>query len=55
MPFTKNINKDFIIDQDRVRLTSEYLQNNQKFFKKITGTRLAAILGRNAYTSPFKT
>lgn len=53
MPFIKQLDKDFVIKDNHFELTPDYLKDSWKF-KKITGTRLSAIIGRNKYTSPFK-
>ena len=55
MPFIKKLNEDFIIENNCVKLTSNYLSINNKKFKKITGTRFSAILGHNKFQTPFKT
>ena len=52
MPFTKQINKDFYIKNNRIYLSDEYDNKNKKYFKKITGSRFASILNLNQYTSP---
>lgn len=53
MPFVKQLNKDFIIKDNHFELSPAYLKDSWKF-KKITGTRLCAVLGKNKYTSPLK-
>lgn len=53
MPFIKKLNNDFVIKDNHFELTPTYLKDSWKF-KKITGTRLSAVLGKNKYTSPFK-
>lgn len=53
MPFIKQLNKDFVIKDNHFELTPDYLKESWKF-KKITGTRLSAVLNKNKYTSPFK-
>lgn len=55
MPFKASYKKDFYISQNKIYLNEIYKIKNQSKFKKITGTRLAAILDKNKYTSPFKT
>lgn len=55
MPFKATYNKDFFIKDDCIHLSTEYLAANFKKFKKITGSRFASILGKNAYNSPAKT
>lgn len=52
MPFTKQLNKDFYIKDNRIYLSDEYYRKNNKYFKKITGSRFASILKLNQYTSP---
>ncbi|MBP5256956.1 MAG: YqaJ viral recombinase family protein [Mycoplasma sp.] len=52
MPFTKQINKDFYIKDNRIYLSDEYFNKNRKYFKKITGSRFASILNLNQFTSP---
>ncbi|XQP55985.1 MAG: MPN551 family DNA-binding protein [Mycoplasmoidaceae bacterium] len=54
MPFVKQLNKDFVIRDDHFELTPEYIKANSFKFKKITGTRLSSIIGKNKYTSPLK-
>lgn len=54
MPFIKQLNKDFILKDDRFELTPEYIKANCFKFKKITGTRLSSVIGKNKYTTPFK-
>ncbi len=46
--------KKFEIKDDRIVLTPEYIEKNKWKFKKITGSRFAACLGYNKYTSPAK-
>ena len=53
--FTKQINKDFYIQNNRIHLTPEYISRNQKYFKKITGSRFFSILGESKFSSPVKT
>lgn len=55
MPFKATYKKDFEIKDKKIYLSSQYLATNLKKFKKITGSRLASILGKNKYTSPLKT
>jgi hypothetical protein len=50
----KNFN-NFSIDGDVVRLNKDYLNKAFNYFKKITGTRFASIVGLSKYNSPFKT
>lgn len=55
MPLKSIYNKDFFIKDNTIILSDEYLSNNKKRFKKITGSRLASILDKNAYCNPLKT
>lgn len=55
MPFIKKMGEDFIISDNQIKLTESYLKNNKNRFKKITGSRLAAVLDLNDYTSSVKT
>ncbi len=55
MPFVKKNNSDFKIENNRIVLSKEYLEQNKFLFKKITGTRFASILKLNKYASPVKT
>ncbi|MDR0826123.1 MAG: YqaJ viral recombinase family protein [Mycoplasmataceae bacterium] len=50
----KNLNS-FTIKNNQVVLDPAYLQQSKNYFKKITGTRFASVLGYNKYNSPFKT
>lgn len=54
MPFVKKQNSDFFLQNNQIILSKEYLANNNKKFKKITGSRFASVLGKNKYCSPFK-
>ena len=54
MPFTKKPNFDFKIENNKIVLGRDYLFKNKKYFKKITGSRLASILGLNSFTTPVK-
>lgn len=54
MPFKAVKDKDFYIKDKKIYLSTDYLISNQNKFKKITGSRLAAIINRNKYTSPAK-
>ncbi|MCQ3907751.1 MAG: YqaJ viral recombinase family protein [Mycoplasmoidaceae bacterium] len=54
MPFIRQLNTDFVIKDDRLELTPEYIKANSFKFKKITGTRLSSVIGTNKYASPFK-
>lgn len=53
MPFIKNEN-NFKIENNKIVLSSKYLESNKKKFKKITGSRLASIIGENQYCSEAK-
>lgn len=55
MPFIKKINQDFLIKDNKIHLTSNYLNANHKHFKKITGSRFSSILGFSKYTTPLQT
>ena len=52
MPFIKKLNYDFHLQNNQLVLDKDYL--NKCKFKKITGSRLASVLGKNKYCSPFK-
>ena len=54
MPLIKQKDIDFYFENDHVVLTKTYLQNNLSHFKKITGGRIAGILGLNKYATPFR-
>lgn len=54
MPFNKELNKDFFVKEDCIQLSNDYLKSNSFRFKKITGTRLASVLGLSKFNSPFK-
>lgn len=54
MPLKAIYKKDFIIENDSIILSNDYLAKNAKKFKKITGSRLASVLDLNKYTSPLK-
>ncbi len=54
MPLKAEYKKDFTISNNCIHLSNEYLAQNFKKFKKITGSRLASILGKDKYTSPLK-
>ena len=54
MAFTKEYKKDFYVKNNRIVLSKKYLEDNKKRFKKITGSRFAAILNKSEYTSPVK-
>ncbi|GAA5414579.1 MPN551 family DNA-binding protein [Ureaplasma ceti] len=55
MPFIKKYGEDFIFEDNQIKLTPKYLAANQKKFKKITGSRMASVLGLNNFSSPVKT
>lgn len=55
MPLKSIYNKDFFIKDNCIHLSTDYFAKNSNRFKKITGSRLAAILNKNQYTSPLKT
>lgn len=55
MPFIKTLNKDFYIEDGRIILSESFINTNKKYFKKITGSRMASVLGINPYNSPSKT
>ena len=55
MPFIKQLNKDFVIENNIIKLTDEYINNNKHKFKKITGSRFSSVLNLNEYTSELKT
>lgn len=55
MPLKAEYKKDFSIKDNCIHLSNDYFQTNFKKFKKITGSRMAAILNKNTYTSPLKT
>ena len=52
MPFKKKVNKDFFIKDNRIHLSKEFFDSNKP--KKITGSRLATVLGFDSYSSPVK-
>lgn len=54
MPLIKKKDVDFRFENNHIVLTKEYLQNNLSRFKKITGGRIASILGLNKYVTPFR-
>lgn len=55
MPLKTVFEKDFYIKDNSLHLSNEYLAENIKKFKKITGSRFASILDLNKYCSPLKT
>ncbi len=54
MGFTKKINNDFYLNNNRLILSENYINSNISKFKKITGSRFASVLNKNKYVSPFK-
>jgi hypothetical protein len=54
MPLIKDNLQNFEIVNNVVKLTTQYLKNKSYRFKKITGSRLASVLGVSKYDSPFK-
>ncbi len=52
MPFVKEYNKDFRIEGECLRLTPQFFEKAKPRFKKITGSRIAGILGLSPYNSP---
>ena len=54
MPFIKQKDIDFYFENNHIILTKTYLENNLSHFKKITGGRIASILGLNKYITPFR-
>ena len=55
MPFIKELNKDFVIENNCIRLTDEYIKANKWRFKKATGSRFSGLIGKGEFSSPFKT
>ncbi|MDR0739575.1 MAG: YqaJ viral recombinase family protein [Mycoplasmataceae bacterium] len=55
MPINLNNLNNFKIENNRVVLTSRYLESQRWLFKKITGTRFGSIVNLNKYNTPFKT
>lgn len=55
MPFIKQPNQNFKLENNQIVLDKAYFQANQAKFKKITGSRFASILNLNKYSSPVKT
>lgn len=55
MPFKAQVNKDFFIENNQIKLSKDYFEKNKSKFKKITGSRFASILDKNKYSSPVKT
>lgn len=54
MPFVKNFKTDFKLENNQIILSDEYLEKNKAKFKKITGSRFAAVLNMNDFNSPVK-
>jgi len=54
MPLIKNIDNFFELINDQIVLSPAYIAKNKWKFKKITGTRLSAVLGENIFSSPVK-
>ena len=54
MPLIKKKDTDFYFENGHIVLTKTYLQDNLSHFKKITGGRIASILGLNKYVTPFR-
>ncbi len=52
MPFKKKLNDDFFIKDNRIHLSKEFFKSNKT--KKITGSRLATVLGLDSFSSPVK-
>lgn len=55
MPFTKQKDQDFFIQNNQIILSEEYKNKVGNKFKKITGSRLYNVLGLNEMSSSFKT
>lgn len=55
MPLIKKYLEDFTIENNQIKLTENYLKNNKFRFKKITGSRMASVLGLNEFSTPLKT
>lgn len=53
MPFIKK-EKNFKIENNKIILSDSYINSNKSKFKKITGSRLASIIGENQYCSEVK-
>lgn len=54
MPFIKELNKDFYLEEDHIVLDKQYLQSNRWRFKKATGSRFSGLLGKSKFNTPFK-
>lgn len=52
MPFIKKFRTDFFLENKQIQLSNDYLKTAR--LKKITGTRLGSVLGKDAYKSPLK-
>lgn len=55
MPFVKQKDKDFFIQNNQIILSEDYKNKFSNRFKKITGSRLYNVLGLNEMSSSFKT
>lgn len=55
MAFTKKFNEDFFVENNRIKLSPKYLEKTKPYFKKITGSRFANVLGINKFSSPVQT
>lgn len=53
MPFIESKN-NFKVEKNNIILSKEYLESNKDKFKKITGSRLASVIGENQYCSELK-
>ncbi|MCF0217874.1 MAG: YqaJ viral recombinase family protein [Malacoplasma sp.] len=54
MSLKATYNKDFFIKNNCIHLSNDFLSKNFNRFKKITGSKIGAILNKNKYTSPLK-
>ena len=54
MAFIKILNEDFKIRDNKIVLSKSYLERMKPRFKKITGSRIASVLGLSDYVSPAK-
>lgn len=55
MPFIKTPNKDFELFDNQIVLSNDYKKRYQRYFAKITGSRLGAILNVGDFANPVKT
>ncbi|MCF1349098.1 MPN551 family DNA-binding protein [Ureaplasma urealyticum] len=55
MPFIKTPNKDFELFDNQIVLSNDYKKHYQRYFAKITGSRLGAILNVGDFANPVKT